>query len=194
MNSPAAVQTAVPRNPAAPEAELLEKVRNALGACIQCGTCTASCPNAFAMDFSPRHLWRLILLEQETAVFASKTFVLCSSCYYCTLRCPRGLALTEAMAGLKQIAAARQIALYKKSASFYSSFLESVRRHGRVRESEFMMRYFRALKNPLLPLVFAPLGIRLMRRGKLSLRTSSSGHEACLAALFRKVAQLEGRS
>lgn len=192
MNTLAAVRADESQGADPAGKELLGKVQEMVSACIQCGTCTASCPNAFAMDFSPRHLWRLILLEQETAVFDSKTFALCSSCYYCTLRCPRGLSLTEAMATLKQVAAARQLPLYRKSAAFYNSFLESVRRHGRLRETEFMMRYFRTLKNPLLPLAFAPLGMRLMRRGKASVRTSS-GRKTSLEALFSKVAQLEGR-
>lgn len=172
------------------ETELLEKVRQTLRACIQCGTCTASCPNAFAMDFSPRRLWRLVLLGQEASVFASRTFALCSSCYYCTLRCPRGLSLTEAMATLKQAAAARRIPLYRKSAAFYGSFLESVRRHGRIRETGFMMGWFMTLKNPVLPLSYAPLGMRLMRRGKVSLR-APAGPETPLKALFARVAQLE---
>ncbi len=175
------------------ETERLERVRRTVSACIQCGTCTASCPNAFAMDFSPRRLWRLIVLGQEEAVFASRTFALCSSCYYCTLRCPRGLALTEAMATLKQAAAARQIPLYRKSAAFYNSFLESVRRHGRIRETEFMMGYFLALKNPVLPLSYTPLGIRLMRRGKVSL-WGSAAHQTPLESLFDRVAQLEATS
>jgi len=26
--------------------------------CIRCGTCTASCPSAEAMDITPRQMWR----------------------------------------------------------------------------------------------------------------------------------------
>ena len=176
-------------SPANLDAKRLEKVHRTLRACIQCGTCTASCPNAFAMDFSPRRLWRLILLGREADVFASRTFALCSACYTCTLRCPRGLALTEAMETLKQAAAAREIPLYRRSAAFYGSFLESVRRHGRVRESEFMLHWFRALKNPVLPLTYAPLGMRLLRRGKMS--PGGGAGETPLANLFERVAQLE---
>jgi len=69
----------------------LTPVQDMLKACIQCGTCSASCPNAFAMDLTPRHLWRMVLLGQTDAIFSSQTFSLCSACYYCTLRCPRGL-------------------------------------------------------------------------------------------------------
>ena len=69
-------------------------------ACIQCGTCSGSCPNAFAMDLTPRQLWYNLIMGDRTTIFQSITFSLCSSCYYCTLRCPRGLPLTETMAAL----------------------------------------------------------------------------------------------
>jgi len=28
--------------------------------CIQCGTCSSSCPTAYAMDYTPRRLWQLV--------------------------------------------------------------------------------------------------------------------------------------
>ena len=66
----------------------LADVREMVQACIQCGTCTASCPNEFAMDLTPRRLWRMVLMDRTEAIFSSKTFILCSNCYTCTLRCP----------------------------------------------------------------------------------------------------------
>ena len=79
------------------ESEDLARLRGMLQACIQCGTCTGSCPNAFAMDPTPRRMWRMLLMGREDDIFDSKTFYLCSACYSCTLRCPRGLELTAAM-------------------------------------------------------------------------------------------------
>ena len=155
----------------------LADIRKMVQACIQCGTCTASCPNEFAMDLTPRRLWRMVLMGQEEEIFESKTFILCSSCYYCTLRCPRGLPLTRAMAALKQVAAARALPGYRQSTLFYKNFMESVRRHGRVREMEFMTLYFIGMKNPLLPLRFAGLGMRLMGKGKVRIQLPSQGRE-----------------
>ncbi len=171
----------------------LEDIRRLIQACIQCGTCSASCPNQFAMDLTPRRLWRLVLLGQEEEIFSSRTFCLCSACYFCTLRCPRGLQLTEAMYRLKQVAAKRKLKTYKASQAFYGSFLESVRRHGRVREGEFMALYLGAMKNPLLPFRFAPLGLRLLAKGKLDLKPPSKG-DMRLAALFDKVALVESEA
>jgi heterodisulfide reductase subunit C2 len=173
-----------------PVIDSLAEVRKMVNACIQCGTCTGSCPNAFAMDLTPRQLWYNVIRGEKETIFNSRTFFLCSDCYYCTLRCPRGLQLTHAMDELKQIAAKENLAPYKKSIRFYKSFMESVRRHGRVREMEFMTLFFMAMKNPLLPFTFAPLGIKLMGKGKVSVELPSKGRGA-LEAIFRKVEELE---
>ncbi len=170
--------------------DLLSAVSDMVKACIQCGTCSASCPNAFAMDLTPRYLWRLLQAGETQAVLKSRTFSLCSSCYSCTLRCPRGLALTDVMSALKQVSARQVPMLDPSGVLFYQKFLESVRRHGRVREMEFMALYFSAMKSPLLPFQFAGLGIRLLSRKKLPFQLPSKGSER-LKALFRKVNELE---
>ncbi len=168
----------------------LARVRNQVQACIQCGTCTGSCPNAFAMDITPRHMWRLVITGRHGDLFKTRTFDLCSSCYVCTLRCPRGLPLTEAMGFLKQYAAKQDLIPYRKSISFYRSFMESVRRHGRVREMEMMTLYFMAMKSPFIPLKFAPLGLKLMGKRKVRFEIPMRG-KGVLNALFAKVRELE---
>ena len=168
----------------------LDSVRHMIQACIQCGTCSGSCPNEFAMDHTPRQLWRMVAMGCEKEIFSSQTFSLCSSCYTCTLRCPRGLPLTEAMGALKQIAARQNLTPYRKGSLFYTSFLQSVRNHGRVREMEFMTLYFTRLKHPLVPLRFASLGIKLMRKGKVGLQIPSRGSRK-LEEIFSKVEEME---
>jgi heterodisulfide reductase subunit C len=98
--------------------------------------------------------------------------------------------LTEAMAALKQIASKEKIKVHKQSNEFYKQFMASVRRHGRVREMEFMTLYFLSMKNPLLPLRYTPLGIKMMVKGKLPLEMPSKG-KAPLDAIFKKAAELE---
>lgn len=171
----------------------LAAVQEMIQSCIQCGTCTGSCPNEFAMDHTPRQLWRMVSLDQKEEIFQSKTFSLCSACYYCTLRCPRGLPLTEAMAALKQIAARQNLSKFKNSVQFYKNFIQSVRRHGKVNEMEFMTLYFAALKNPWMPLRYAPLGMKLMLKGKVSMMPRIK-RERTLESIFRKVEALEERS
>jgi len=171
----------------------LKPVQEMVSSCIQCGTCSASCTSAPAMDLTPRQLWRNVLMGRKAEIFNSKTFTLCSTCYYCTLRCPRGLPLTDAMSALKQIAADEDLKPFKKSNRFYRSFMESVKRHGRVHEMEFMTLFFWAMKDPFLPLKFTPLGVRLMGKGKVAIEFPSRESNP-LVAIFRKVEEIEGHS
>ncbi|MEJ5357328.1 MAG: 4Fe-4S dicluster domain-containing protein [Desulfobacterales bacterium] len=168
----------------------LSRVRRMIQACLQCGTCSGSCPNAAAMDFTPRHLWRLVMLDRGEEIFRSRTFTLCSACYTCTLRCPRGLPLTEAMHALEQAAHRARSKRHRTAAAFHHHFLESIRREGRVNEPAFLMHYFAAVKDPLLVLRHAALGLRLAARGRLPLGRPASRARS-LAALFARAAEVE---
>ena len=168
----------------------MDHIRENIRTCMQCGTCTGSCGSAYAMDFTPRQMWRMVQLGLFDEIFHSKTFSLCSSCYYCTLRCPRGLPLTETIHALKQLAAARGMA-EKKGSRFYRTFLDTARRYGRVREMELMARYFLSMKNPILPLSFTPLGMKLMIKGKVLPEMPRLFGPGKLDAIFRKVEELE---
>lgn len=167
-----------------------EKVK----ACMQCGTCTGSCANSSAMDCTPRQLWRMVQLGLKDEIFNSKTFWLCSSCYYCTLRCPRGLKLTETMGALKRLAVAEGRIKEKKSIRFYRTFLDNVRRYGRVREMDMMTRYFISLKNPITPMTFTPLGVKLMFKGKISAQMPNFFGVGKMDAIYRKVQELEDKA
>jgi heterodisulfide reductase subunit D len=83
-----------------PEMELIDE---AISTCYQCGTCSATCPTAYAMDYSPRALWRLVELGQRDTVLNSNTFWMCSQCYSCTVRCPRDIKITEMMRSLREV-------------------------------------------------------------------------------------------
>ncbi|MGD9001680.1 MAG: (Fe-S)-binding protein [Anaerolineae bacterium] len=80
-----------------------------LFSCMQCGTCSSSCPTAYAMDYSPRQLWQMIQLGMEEAVLNSQTFWLCTVCKSCQVRCPRGISLTDTMIALKEYATRRGV-------------------------------------------------------------------------------------
>jgi len=177
------------------EAEIREaaltELRSMVSACMQCGTCTATCPNSESMDLTPRRMWRALLFGDTDMVLQSKSFYLCSSCYACTLRCPRGLPLTRAMAGLKRFAARENNSALKKKGAFYRVFTDNIRRYGRVQETALMTRYFIAARDPALPFAYTPLGLKLMRKGKLHPVDRSGAGK--LEAIFNKVEQMEGR-
>ena len=147
----------------------LGKIQDMLMACMQCGTCSASCPNVAAMDMTPRRMWRLVLLGMTDELFHSKSFWLCSACYTCTLRCPRGLPLTEAVYALKRLAGKSDDAAQQKHALFYKTFMNNIARDARIQEGRLISDYFLAGKNPFQALQYAPLGMSMMRKGKLKI-------------------------
>ena len=73
-----------------------------LGTCIQCGTCSSSCPTYFAMDVPPRKLWRMVSLGLKEEIARSSTFWLCTACNSCTIRCPRGIPVSESMRQIRE--------------------------------------------------------------------------------------------
>jgi heterodisulfide reductase subunit C len=175
------------------ELAAMAEIQEAVQACMQCGTCTGSCANAFAMDLTPRHMWRLAQLGEIDKIFDSKTFYLCSACYYCTLRCPRGLPLTETISALKRLAAKRGLKKHRQSANFYRTFMDTVKRYGRVRETEFINRYFLSMKDPFFPLGYMSLGFKLRKKRKLGIEVPKLLGEGRFDKLFEKVEELEAR-
>jgi heterodisulfide reductase subunit C len=173
-------------------AETVAPDREKLLTCIQCGTCTASCPTAYAMDYTPRQLWRLVQVGLREDAVHSRTFWLCTNCYSCSIRCPRGIALTETMGALKRLAIAEGVKGKAKEnvSGFYRAFMATVRRYGRNYEPEFLLRYF-FNTNPLGLIGQAPLGLAMWLKGRISLSPPEIKGKAELEAIFRKSLAVE---
>ncbi len=174
-----------------PADSAMHELQSMLSRCMQCGTCTASCPNAHLMDLTPRRLWRLVQLGQLDRIFESRTFWLCSSCYTCWLRCPRDVEPTRAMAALKRIAAERDRSS-RRNSTFYRVFIGNVRRYGRVQETALMSSFLTSLASPKRALDFTPIGMKMLGKGKL--HAPSRAHAGTLETLFRTVEEMEGRT
>lgn len=162
-----------------------DKVKN----CMQCGVCTASCPLSSKMHETPRKIMEMIRTGMRNEVLASETMWYCASCYACTVRCPQGISMAEVMYALRSMAmkTARNL-----STAFYQSFSDTVRRYGRMHESDLMLRF--ALRtNPLALLKMGPLGVRMLIKGKMSLTRPTAIRGAReIAQLYEKVAEMEG--
>lgn len=77
----------------------LEKIR----ACINCGTCTGSCPSGRRTAYRTRVAIRRALMGDEE-VLKDIDIWLCSTCYYCYERCPRDIPVTDMIIKLRNIA------------------------------------------------------------------------------------------
>ncbi|MEZ0396015.1 MAG: 4Fe-4S dicluster domain-containing protein [Anaerolineales bacterium] len=73
-----------------------------LNTCIQCGTCSGTCPVAPYMDYTPRQIIAMINQGMKEQVLESNTFWYCASCYHCTVRCPQDINITDLMYALKR--------------------------------------------------------------------------------------------
>ncbi len=87
--------------------EFLRKVEEISGQpvskCMQCGTCSGSCPMKELLDLTPREVILNTIFGQRERVQACKTTWLCASCHQCMARCPRGIDLTRVMEAIRQI-------------------------------------------------------------------------------------------
>ncbi|MBW2514859.1 MAG: 4Fe-4S dicluster domain-containing protein, partial [Deltaproteobacteria bacterium] len=58
--------------------------------CMQCGTCSASCPLSSGTDTFPRKIYRYLQLGLRDKLLKSPVPWLCYYCGDCNLDCPRG--------------------------------------------------------------------------------------------------------
>lgn len=70
--------------------------------CIQCGTCSGTCPVADFMDQTPRRLIGMINADLKEDVLDCNTYWFCASCYHCTVRCPAGIDIADVMYAVKR--------------------------------------------------------------------------------------------
>jgi len=136
--------------------------------CLQCGTCTGSCPVSYAMDISPRMVIALFRAGQIEEILRSRTIWICASCYMCTTRCPQAIKITDLLYALKRTA--MDAKLYPDRFPVYllsRSFVHLVNRYGRNHEILLLLLYH-LRRNPLALFRLIPLGVSLFRRGRIS--------------------------
>lgn len=141
-----------------------------LKSCIQCGTCSGTCPLSIYMDHTPRQIMALVRADFKNEVLRSRTIWLCASCYACTVECPREIRITDIMYALKQRAI--QEGVYPRRFPIpvlAHEFSEMARRHGRITETLLVLRLF--LKSDWRALFRSwRMGLGLLRTGRFSLR------------------------
>jgi len=133
--------------------------------CIQCGTCSASCPTAHLMNPSIRMLVKLCLEGKKEEALHNDTLWLCTSCLLCTVRCPRSIRPKAVVSALKDIA--EREGIKSKDASYEELFLRQIRDFGRIAElpltGEFLLVF------PQGAVQSMQMGLELLPRGKIGL-------------------------
>lgn len=140
-----------------------------LDMCIQCGTCGGSCPSGADMDHTPRAIFAMVREEMREEVFQSNTPWYCISCYYCTVRCPQEVHITDLMYTLKSLSHKYGYAKNKTYDDFSQTFNYFVVNYGRA--FEFGVATVPTLKHLNLRNIpgLAELGIGMMAKQKMRL-------------------------
>ena len=140
--------------------------------CMQCGMCAGSCPLKHHMDSPPRKTFALLRAGEVNKVLNSKSIFLCTSCYSCMVRCPRGIHVMDIMHGLAYYAIRLGKISRRKTATFAQEFWRQIYERGRVDEKDLSRRYFfsdgfvQGIKNAVN---MADMGLVMLFHGRMKL-------------------------
>ncbi len=166
--------------------------------CIQCGTCTASCPSATRWEYTPSGVIAMIRAGMRDEVLSSSSMWHCLSCYFCTVRCPRNVKPTELFHILEGLASQYGFkAKETPTPAMYRSFVSSIQGNGRVHEFGMMLRFYWSIKfhlltNPLATVKMLPLALRLFLHGRMPLIPKKVKGKDDLSRIIQKFREVRG--
>jgi len=135
--------------------------------CYQCGKCSAGCPVAYAMDYPPSMIMRMVQLGMHDQVMSSNTSWYCVSCETCTTRCPREIDIAKVMDTLKIMAQAGSYKLSENEIPIFDwIFLKSIELTGKIYELGLIGAYNLLSLHPLKDIY--PMGLKMIIKGKIN--------------------------
>ncbi len=160
-----------------PDIALVEELAHtAVVDCYQCGKCSAGCPMSEKMDVSPSTLIRLVQCDEVEKAAGAAAVWQCVACQTCSTRCPKSVNIAGVLDALKQISIERKLVhpKFKRIVAFQKTFLETIRRNGRLNELELVAGYkirgFLGDFSIPLALKDAMLGPKMLALGKLHIK------------------------
>jgi heterodisulfide reductase subunit C len=166
---------------------IISKLENEAGTsvnlCYQCGKCTAGCPAAFAMDYPPRQVIRLLQLGLVEEALNSESVWICASCETCSSRCPRGVDIASLMDAVRREALKQKRITDKKVAAFNKAFLNGVKLFGRTYEAGLLLQYNTATGQFLKD---AELGLPMFLKGKVSILPEKIKNRDAVKKIFER--------
>src|SRR5690606_10184515 len=145
--------------------EVLRLAGDEVRTCIQCGTCSASCPTSHLMNPSIRRLVKLCLEGRRDEALNNETLWLCTSCLLCTVRCPRGLRPKMVVSALKEIADREKI--QSPGRNYDHLFTRQIEEFGRISELPLIGEFL--LSFPQGTVQSMKVGLELLPRGKITM-------------------------
>jgi heterodisulfide reductase subunit C2 len=136
------------------------------------------------MDHSPRVLNAMLMAGSYDDVLRSRAIWVCTGCYACTVDCPKQIPVTESIYALKR--ASMRAGVYPRrfiTPVLARQFVRLVDRRGRSSEAWISLALYLRTR-PFQLVRYAPVALRLMRRGRLPLRPDSVRKPAQLQRVF----------
>ena len=157
--------------------------------CFQCFKCSLGCPVSFAMDYLPHQLMRLVQMGLKEKVLNSHSIWVCAACETCTTRCPNHIDIAKVIDTLRQMAIKQGKTAEKGIVAFHKSFLNSVRRNGKLNEWELMLEYKLRTRRFLDDLWLVP---EMWKRKKLSLNIRRVQKKSEINTIFKRATTWTG--
>jgi heterodisulfide reductase subunit C len=85
--------------------EVMEAGAESVALCFQCGTCTGACPSGRRTPYRIRNVVRKSVMGLKEEVIADDTIWMCTTCYECQERCPRGIKIVDVVKTVRNFAA-----------------------------------------------------------------------------------------
>ena len=157
--------------------------------CLQCGTCGGSCPSGPDMDHTPREIFAMIAANKRNEVLQSNTCWYCVSCYYCTVRCPQQIPVTDIMYRLKYLAIKAKKYTADEAKDWSETFVGQVETYGRSFELGLASQYY-LTHRPLGAIRMGPMALGMLTRGRMPLRATRIKGISYLRAILRKAKEI----
>lgn len=156
--------------------------------CIQCGTCSGSCPVSIYMDLTPRRVINLTRAGFKDDVLSCQTIWLCSSCYACVVQCPREIGIANIMYALKERAVKEgKYAKNMPTPVLMRVFAKMVHKHGRISEIPLVMLFIVGTKQLGRMLQMWRLGLNLMIAKRFSLKFEKMKDQGDLTIVLNEI-------
>lgn len=156
---------------------------SSINRCYQCMTCTLGCPVAERMDIVPHRIIRKAQLHDDDAIMKSGAIWVCLGCETCFSRCPNEIDIPSVIDSFKQKALLNKKTGRNIVPRFHKIFLDGVKSKGRLFELGLMLRLKIAMKDFFSDIF---MGIRMILKGKLSLKPHYIAERGAMKKIFEK--------
>jgi heterodisulfide reductase subunit C len=152
--------------------------------CYHCRKCTAGCPVAFAMEYKPNQIIKMIQMGMREKVLNSATIWLCASCETCVTRCPNDVDIARMMDVLREMAIESQVDVKEKNIlKFHEAFLSNIKMGGRINEP-LMIASYKLKSGDYFSDI--GLGMSMFMKGKLSLFSPRTSDMKSVRKIFKE--------